>query len=372
MKTLITWIVILAVLGGGGYYGYEYLRENGQLDEILGLTAEEEPEVRTVEVKRRDIEQTIESAGDINPINQVEVRPEVSARIKKLHVRAGQRVEKGQLLVELDDKDLKADKAEAETEIQGRAILKEKAQRNYARAKLLYQRKLISREEFENIRSDKDKAANDYEIALRKIETIKEKLRKTLVTSPMNGVVLKLPVTEGQVVVSAASVNSGTLLMDIADLSQMFIAAHINQVDVTKLKPGHPAEVSINSINDLTMKGKISFIAPVADVKRNVKGFTVEVEVLELDPRVRPGMTADLVFEVDSADGALTLPLSAIFTDSENDTKVVYVTEKGSLEPKAQPVEVGIANYNFAEIKTGLKEGQRVLMSRPVAKKTGG
>lgn len=365
MKTLITWIVVLAILGAGGYYGYEYL---GQREDLFAV--EKKAEVRTAEVKRRDIEQTIESAGDINPINQVEVRPEVSARIKKLHVRAGQRVEKGQLLVELDDKDLLADKAEAETEIEGRAILKEKAQRNFARAKLLFQRKLISREEFENIRSDADKAANDYEIALRKLETVKEKLRKTLVSSPMNGVVLDLPVTEGQVVVSAASVNSGTLLMDIADLSQMFIAAHINQVDVTKIKLGHPAEVSINSIEDLTMEGKVSFIAPVAKVKRNVKGFTVEVEVVDLDPRVRPGMTADMIFEVDSADGALTLPLSAIFTDDEN-TKVVYVSEKGGKEPKAQPVEVGISNYNFAEIKTGLKEGQRVLLSRPT-KKHGG
>ncbi|MEM1059971.1 MAG: efflux RND transporter periplasmic adaptor subunit [Verrucomicrobiota bacterium] len=360
MKALI-WIIVLAGLGVGGYFGYEYLQERDDL-----FVLEEPEEVPTAEVKRRDIRQTIESAGDISPINQVEIKPEVSARIKKIHIQPGQPVERGQLLVELDDNELLTDKAAAETEIEGKAILKEKAQRNFARAKLLYQRKLISREEFENIRSDSESAANAYEVALRQLETIKEQLNKTLVPAPMNGIVLDLPVSEGQVVTSAASVNSGTTLMNIADLSKMYIASHLNQVDVTKLKLGQDAKISINSIRDLEMDGRVRFIAPVASIIRNIKGFTVEVEIVDLDPRVRPGMTADLIFQVDSRDGALTLPLTAIFT--ENDRKVVFVTGEGSPEPREMPVEVGITNYNFAEITKGLKEGQQVLLTKPIRK----
>jgi len=360
VKKLAFWLFALGILGGGGYYGYLVWLENGVRSEL------EQPEQSTAKVERRRIEYKIEGAGDISPAVQVEVKPEVSARLKSILVGIGDAVKKGQLIVELDDTDLQTEKASSETEIAGAQVALDKAQRNFERARQLYERKLISQEAFENLRSDRDTAQNSYEKALRRLQSVKDKLEKTKILSPMDGMVLTVPVVEGQVVVAAASVNSGTLLMSIADLSRMYISTHINQVDVAKIKQNQPVTVKVDSLGDAEMKGQVSLISPVASVVRNVKGFTVTVRLEEIDPLVKPGMTAELSFPITTIENALAVPISAIFTE-DDDTTVVYIIGKGT-NPNAAvrvPIEVGVANFDFAEIKGGLSEGDIVLLTRP-------
>ena len=363
MKQVIRALLVLAILGGGGYYGYSYWQTS-----VAATNKKAAAKARntTAQVERRKIEFNIEASGDIAPAIEVDVKPEVSARVNRLLVAIGDKVKKGQPIVELDDRDLLTERSSAETEIAGADVALEKAERNFERAKLLYQRMLISQEAFENLRSDRDTAKNNHDKALRKLETVDDKLAKTKIYSPMDGTVLDVPVVEGQVVVAAASVNSGTLLMTIADLSDMYISTHINQVDVAKIRDGQKVSIQVDSLPGNVMEGTVSLIAPVATVVRNTKGFTVTVRIEHLDGRVKPGMTAELIFPITTVDNALTVPLSAVFTE-DDDTTVVYTVGRGINPGNARrvQVEIGVSDFDFAEIKNGLSEGDIVLLTRP-------
>lgn len=357
VKKLWPILILLAALAGGGFW---YFSTSSPSKKNLSSDADD-----SVTVERRDLSMTVESAGDISPLVQVDVKPEVSARIKSIRVSVGSVVKAGDLLVELDDRDLLTQKAAAETDIEGTEVALDKAKRGYDRAKRLFERKLVSQEFFENAKTDQDAAENEAKKAQSKLRQVLDQLSKTKILAPMPGTVLSVPVVEGQVVVGAASVNSGTTLMTLADLSSMVISTHINQVDIAKLQLHQAAEFHVDSIPDHKMTGKICLISPIATVKNNIKGFSVQVLIDSLDARIRPGMTADLTFPIKKVSKALSVPLSAVFTE-EDDKRVVYIPgSTPEAKPQKRPVEVGVVNLDYAEIVSGLKEGDRVLLSKP-------
>jgi RND family efflux transporter MFP subunit len=372
-KAFLT-LIFLAVAGGGGWFFFQKINpsfKQGAASEPKSGRRAPQAVSELATVERRTLTQVISSSGDITPAVQVEVKPEISARIKTIQVAAGEHVKKDEVLIELDDKELLTEKASVQTEIVGAQVNLDKGKRTYERAKQLFERKLISQEVFENSKTDYDVAQNNLDKLLSKLRSVNDRLEKTKVLAPMDGTVLSLPVVPGQVVVAAASVNSGTLLMTVADLSQMRIITHINQVDITHLAKDQKVEVSVDSVRDKKMYGTVFFISPVASIKSNVKGFSVEVLARDLDPQIRPGMTANLIFTISTVADALSVPLSAVFTE-DNESKVVYVGNgKAVSKPEKRPVEIGIVNFDYAEIKAGLKEGESVFLTKPRGTKDG-
>src|SRR3954471_22913336 len=167
-------------------------------------------------------------------------------------------------------------------------------------------------------------AKNGLLKAQRKLQITEDKLSKTKVLAPSEGTVLTVPVTEGQVIIAAASVNSGTTLMTIANLSKLLVETHINQVDVSKLELNQDVKLRAESLKDLELVATISFIAPVATVKNNVKGFQVRALIDKPNPRLRPGMTVNVSIPIATATDAISIPISAVFK-GEGKKKVVYV-----------------------------------------------
>lgn len=350
--------LLILVLIAGSFFAWRH---------FMPTSAADHEELATAKVERRTINAIIKSSGDVapSPDRQVEIKAEVSAKIKSIKVIIGQKIKKGDLLIELDDKDLLTSKASADIQIEGTRVNLNKAQRNFDRAQKLYDRKLLSQEEYENARSERDSAKNDFDKAQSNLQQVLDQLSKTKILAPIDSTVLTIPVVEGQVAIAAASVNSGTSLMTVADLSKMNISTHINQVDIAKIHPTEKVEILVDSLPDLKMQGIVYLISPIAVIKNNVKGFTVNISIQNLDPRVRPGMTANVTFPVVTLPNALSLPISAIFTE-EDDKKVVYVQPHDHKESAVRkPIEIGVTNFDLAEIKSGLKEGDTVLLTRP-------
>lgn len=355
MKKLVLATVIVAALAGGGWW----LVKTGK---IGGDSHEAIPERLLTKAEKRDIDFSVEVAGDVAPSFQLDIKSEVSGKIKGLHVEAGDTVKSGDLLAEIDDRDLLTEKQSLLTEIDGAKLEMEKDKRNYERSKELFESKLVSREQFDNLTSEFDISQNNLVRAQRKLEIMEEKLRKTKVISPIDGTVLTLPVIEGQVVVAAASVNSGTTLMTVANLEKLLVQTHVNQVDVARLKVDQAVRLKVDSLKDVTMSGKISFIAPVATVKNSVKGFDIEATIENPSARLRPGMTVNLNIPIAKADSAISVPISAIFRGDGN-KKVVYVRNGEATERRE--VKIGVTNFDFAEIKDGVQEGETVLLIEP-------
>jgi len=300
-------------------------------------------------------------SGEVAPVFKVEVKPEVGGKVKKKHVIAGQKVKKGELLVTIDDSDLLTEKAGADTEIKGAKLELGKTKGNYERARALFKEKLISKEVFANLEADFRISENALEKAQRKMQAVDDKLNKTRILSPGTGTVLDTFVNEGDVVVGAASVNSGTTLLLFADLSHLLINTQVNQMDAGSLSVGREMTLHFSETAGDTMTARIEFIAPVASVKNSIKGFEVHAVIGSNNDRLKPGMSVSMEVPLGLADHVVTVPISAVF--HEKDDRVVYV-RKGE-EVQRRKVSVGLTDLSRAEIKSGVEEGEEILLVPP-------
>jgi len=350
IKIVIVTVGLAAAMGIAWWVGWLHIPEPKPEDAAATATA-----------TRDAVESTLVLSGEVTPAFQVEVRPEVGGKVKKIHVAAGQQVSNGDLLVTIDDTDLLNEKASAETEIEGARIAVEKTRGNYDRANALFKEKLISKEVFANLDADLRISENSLEKAERKLQTVNDRLSKTRVLAPGAGTILDINVNEGQVVVGAASVNSGTMLLLFADLTRLLINAHVNQLDASRLLVGQEMAIRFADEESIGLNARIEFIAPVATVKNNIKGFEVQALIGKNDGKLKPGMSVSMDVPVGRADGVVTVPISAVF--KEKDDKVVYV-RKG-VEIERRKVAVGLTDMSRAEIKSGLEEGEEILLVEP-------
>ena len=348
-------ILILAAFAGGGWYFFGGKFAQPAVKESVGDKA-------VARVEKRDIESSLDVSGDVTPAFQLDVKPEVGGKLKAMHVVAGQSVKEGDLLVEIDDRDLLTEKDSALTEIEGAKLTMEKAKKNFERSRELYDQKLISREVFDNLSSEFELGQNGLVKAQRKLQLVEDRLRKTKVFSPTDGTVLTVPVIEGQVVIAAASVNSGSTLMTIANLSTLLIEMHINQVDKARLTLDKVVQIRAEALKDEAMDARISFIAPIATTKSSVKGFQVQAIIEKPDPRLSPGMTVTLNIPIARVEDAISVPVTAVFK-SEGNKKVVYVKNGDATEKRE--VKVGVTNIDHAQILNGVKEGEQILLIEP-------
>lgn len=314
--------------------------------------------------QRRDIASNLLLTGEVTPAFQVEVKSEVSGKVKQIHTQAGQYIHKGDPLITIDDTDLLSEKASAQTEIEGAQLEVDKNRGNYERAKALYEQKLISKEVFANLEADLAISENALEKAERRLQLVMDRLSKTRILAPADGTVLDILVNEGQVVVAAASVNAGTILMNFADLSKLLINSHVNQVDAAQIQAGQSVAVNITNADDTPIRARIEFIAPLATVKNNIKGFEVQALIEDNDGRLKPGMSVSMDVPVARADKAVSVPVTAVFRDNRD--RIVYVRKGGGPAVKRKVV-VGITDLSYAEIKSGLEEGEEILLTEPAA-----
>ena len=352
MKFLITLLLLLG-LGAGGFYFYQ-----------AKATKSEQPKVTarptTAAVEMRDINFAVNAAGDIGPADQVSVRPEINGRIEELPVDIGDKVKKGDLLCRMDDRDLQIERSQRLTEIDGARLQLQKAERTFKRQQQLVEQRLVALEVFDDARTDFDLATNALDRAQQSLKLVDDRLRKTRILAPFDCTVLTRPVSLGQTVSGSGGFNSGTEIMSIANLSAMVVNAHVNQADVVRLSQGREVDVQAESVPDVKMTGTVERIAPQAVIKNGIKGFSARIAIKNIDPRVRPGMTAILTIPVSSADNVLAVPLAAVFSDSGD--RFVFVKTEDTFERR--PIIIGVTDYAFAEVVKGLNEGEIVSLDQ--------
>ena len=302
----------------------------------------------------RNINFKVAAAGDIGPAEQVSVRPEVNGKIDSLPVDIGDKVKKGDVLFTLDDTDLQSERSSRLTEIEGAKLQVAKTERNFKRSKELFEEKLISQELYEDTKTEYELARNALDRSEKNLRVVDDRLSKTKIIAPFDCTVLIRPISIGQAVSGSGGFNSGTEVLTIADLNKMIINAHVNQADVIRLSTGQEVDIQVESVLGLTMKGIVERVAPQSTIKNSIKGYAARILIEKQDPRVRPGMTANLSIPVVSAENAVAVPLAAVFT--EQGERFVYV-KKGEIFER-RPIQIGIADYDFAEVQKGLTAGE--------------
>jgi HlyD family secretion protein len=360
MKKWIVLTLILALGAGGGYYGWTTWQKTKAASATPGR-----PTTAVAEV--RDITFAVNAAGEIAPAEQVSVRPEINGLLETLPVDIGDRVKKDDLLFKLDDSELQQQRQSNLTDIEKCKLGVEKAERDYKRAQQLLRDKLISQEVFDDTKTAFDLAQNALERSQRDLAITAERLTKTEVRAPFDCTVLTRPVSIGQAVSGSGGFNSGTEVLTIADLNSMIINAQVNQADVPRLRVGEAVEVTIEAVAGLQATGMVERISPQATIKNNIKGYPARIVLKNVDPRVRPGMTASVKIPVATADNVTAVPLPAVFTEKDPDTaqmeRFVYVQHGDTFEKRN--VKVGVADFFFAEIQEGLTPGETVSLELP-------
>jgi HlyD family secretion protein len=356
MKALGTLLFIAALAVGGWFF---WQQKQGAAQAVAG-TASVRPS--TAEIETRDIRFAVSAAGEITPAEQVSVRPEVNGKIEVLTVDVGDTVLKDKLLFKLDDRELQTEKQSQETAVARTKLEIEQAERNYERAKELFEGKLISLELFQDSKTAFELTKNSLDRAQRTLDLVLERLRKTVVVAPFDCTVLTRPVSIGQAVSGSGGFNSGTEVLSIANLNDLIINAHINQADVTRLKVEQEVEVTVEAVTGLKIVGRVERIAPQATIKNNIKGFAARILLKNVDRRVRPGMTANISIPVASADNVVSAPLAAVFTEFNQETKQQerFAWVKAGEEWERRKITIGVSDYFFAEVTSGLKAGEVV------------
>jgi HlyD family secretion protein len=322
-----------------------------------------------------EINVLLTEVGEIQPETMVQVKSKVSGKIRSLHVEEGQTVLRGQLLAKVEP-----DMAQARTVANlksgyGRArVSMDRARQDYERDIELHEAGHISDEELRLSKDDYDIAKIEYQSALEQMELAEEdgvsmdleaETQEILnIVSPASGSVILVDVEEGEIVTSGAvSYTSGTTIMTVADLSKMQIKAGVNEVDVGKIRFGQDVVIDVDAYPNVKYNGLITHIAPAARDEQGVKIFDVEIDIIDSDERLRPGMTANIEIQGDHKTDILTVPIEAVF--KKQGRYVAYVMDGSEDEPVEREVVTGISNISSVEIVEGLSEGDTVTLYDP-------
>lgn len=359
-------IIIIALVLVVGFIGYQKWQES----QNAGNQGQDKLKNRktTEVIQARDINFSVTVAGEISPAEKVSVRPEVHGKIAELPVDISDRVAKGELLFRLDDKDLKIEIDTRRKQIDSANLQLEQSKSEYERSKKLFNDGLISEEAFQNIKTryevsqiTRARAQNDFDLS-------QEKLSKTSILAPFDCTVLSRPVSIGQAVSGTGGQSSGTEVMEIADLNNLIILAHVNQADVSRMGKNQKVKIEIEAVADLVVDGIVERIAPQATIRSGIKGFSTRIKLMNTDPSIIPGMTATINIPVANSKDVVAAPLASIFTErneAEQRTETYAYVKKEEKKYVKQMVDVGVNDLDFVEVLKGLSVDDEVALEKP-------
>ena len=326
MKTLVG-IVVLVVVVGGVYYLNDVTR-NEDGTSLLHVAPPVEIQVNTAPPEVRRITRIVQAPGEIEAIDEVDISAEVVAKILEMPVEEGDTVELGQLLCRLDDADFRARVRSAEAAVERlnaqqmqRQAEFDKAKRDCDRQARLSEANATSNVEMADYHTRLVQARAALDMCVQSIieaeaalQSAREDLAKTVITAPLTGVISQLFAEQGEVVVTGTMNNPGTRIMVISDLSKLQVRCRVDEGDAPLVANGQPARVYLQSDTYKSVAGEVLRVATKGTKVsgRDVVTFETLVLITGDDPRVKPGMTANVEIETASRDGALTVPVEAV------------------------------------------------------------
>lgn len=333
-----------------------------------------DPSLITV-VKRGDLPIEVMETGKVEPREKVEIKSKVAGQVSKVYVDAGDKVKKGQVLLQLDPIDYERQVAKSEADVAA-------AKNALEFSELSLERRQKGLESRGVAQIDVDTAVADVKakkVALQQAEVAynaaSDQLRYTRITSPMDGTITERGIQPGEVVTPGVQATfEGRSLLTVSDLSTLIVKADLNQIDVAKVKMGQKVTVTFDALPDHTYEATITKIAPASVAPKSSSGstssatsavevFPVEATLTKADTLIKPGMTADVRIHIEKKEHVLALPIEAVVKENGKHfvTKVVPA-DNGKQKTEKVEVKVGARNDRQIEIASGIAEGDKVLI----------
>ena len=348
------------------------------------------PKVEVSKVKPRTVRSSILAGGALSYLDPVELKPEVIGRISAIPVKDGQRVTKGEVVLRLDPQvyaaaveQAQAGVMQAQTAIASQQLTADNLAQQVHRQQALFQRGLVDANSFDNLKSQLAIARVQVQaqrealrIAQAQLSQAQQNLAKTVIRSPTDGVVTRLPVKVGETVIAGTNIPGATL-MNIANPAEIIADVQVDEADIAHVKPGAEADIHAVSFPHAKLTGRVVFIASsvtqtlMATGAAGGRNFEVKIALAGKNlPHILPGMSCRAEIYTRSAPDTLAVPIQAVLYENKPDAKsieadsgaYVYVVRAGKTHKTK--VVTGISSDTWQAIDKGLKAGD-VVVSGP-------
>ena len=377
MKKRFFILLGLAVAAGAAYY-------------FFSSNSKQETTYLTESVTRGNVEKTVVASGSVESVNEVDVGAQVSGKITKLYVKLGQEIKKGEMIADIDSttqvntlNTKKAALISYQAQLKAKKTAYDVALSSYNRLSKLYTQKATSLDSLNTAKSTLDNAKAEMEAieanikqAEIEVNTAETNVGYTKITAPMDGTVVSVPVSEGQTV----NANQTTpTIVTIADLSKMKIKPEISEGDITKVKAGQEVSFTILSDNQTVYHSVIDSVDPANTTTSDSSStssstsssssssttsaiyYYANVLIDNPDRTLRIGMTTENNIKIANAKDVLLVSNMAI---QKRDGKSFVNVLNDKNQPEQREVETGVQNDFHTEIKSGVNEGEKVIVSQ--------
>ncbi len=282
-----------------------------------GEANEPEQTLQTLTAGRQTIVSSVEATGTVEPIRVIEVKSQAGGEVLDLPVELGDNVEQGTLLVRIDPRDVNNAHAQAQADLDVAEAQADVAERQLERIEALHESDIVTSEELESAILSAANARASLVRATTNLELAEDKLDDVTLRAPITGTVVERTVEQGQVVTGTRDLTGGTVLMRMADLTEVQVRMLVDETDIGRLQPGLPADITVEAYPNRTFRGSVLKIEPQAVVEQNVTMFAVLTRISNEDDLLRPGMNADVEVVIGRQADVLAVSNSGIKTQQE-------------------------------------------------------
>ena len=366
-KTIIFLLLIITAFGTALYYLWQKNRQNP-------ITyATESPSVQTITLK------TV-ATSSIVPKEEVLIKPNISGVVEEVYVEAGEYVKQGDLIAQIrvipNVSSLTSAKnsiASNQTALETARINLQTQQANYDRQRALFEKGVISANDFEAINNtylqtkqsveqaqiNLNSARQNYDIVKTGTTSGLGNVAQTQVRATVSGMVLDVPVKEGNQVIEANNFNEGTSIASLADVKKMIFEGKVDESEVGKIKEGLPLEITVGAIEDEKFAAVLDYIAPKGVEENGAIQFEIKGSLKNMDSTfIRAGLSANASIILDKAENVLAIKEALVQYD-ENKKAFVEV-EVGDQKFERKDVELGVSDGIFVEVKSGVSESDKI------------
>ena len=358
MKRIVKYIIfaLIAVVFIGTFV---FLFKKSRPDKI---------QYQELEATLADINRTTVVTGKIQPRNEVNIKPQINGIIAELYKEAGQMVKEGEVIAKLRVIPDMNSLSSAQSRVRLAEINLKQAATNYEREKALFDKKLVSDEEYDQVLQAYNQAKEEKAAAQESLEVIRDGVSSsnktgssTLVRSTITGLILDIPVKVGNSVIQANTMNDGTTVATVADMSDLIFDGNIDETEVGSLVEGMPMVISIGALSDYSSEAALEYISPKATENNGANQFEIKAALKTgTGHTIRSGYSANAEIVLESAEQVLTIPESALEFDDEDEDMTFVYRKNAAGEYERVEIQTGLSDGINIEVKEGLKQGDIV------------
>ena len=326
-------------------------------------------EYETYDVQERTLEKTSVLTGDIEPRDEVLVKPQISGVIYELCKQAGEEVKAGEIIAKVKVIPDMQSLASAESRVRLATVNLEQAKVDYQREKKLYDEQLVSADEYDKVRQtyrqakEELLAANDnYEIAKNGVSRSQAQMSTTLIRSTVNGLILDIPLKVGTSVIMSNSFNDGTTIATVANMGDLIFKGQIDETEVGRVHTGMPMKITVGALQDQSFTATLEYISPKVEAATTSSANKFEIKAAVKMPHgvnIRSGYSANAEIVLDRLTNVLSVPEGAV--TYENGRAYVQVLTAATPQTFAKrEVKTGVSDGMYIQILSGLKKGEKV------------